>query len=123
VTVKSLPEKFGMTERDGGHKTPEAPATSGYSSQELGLQVADMTADEADTYHGFEGVMIKKVEPDSIAAEKGLRPGMLIRKVGKSDVKNVHDFETAIKGESLKSGVRFQVRTPAGNRFVVLQAQ
>jgi serine protease Do len=123
VTVKSLPEKFGMTERDGGHKTPEAPATSGYSSQELGLQVADMTADEADTYHGFEGVMIKKVEPDSIAAEKGLRPGMLIRKVGKSDVKNVHDFETAMKSESLKTGVRFQVRTPAGNRFVVLQAQ
>ncbi len=82
-----------------------------------------MTTDEADTYHGYEGVMIKKVEPDSIAAEKGMRPGMLIRQVGKTKIKNVHDFETAIKNESLKNGVLFQIRTQAGNRFVVLQAQ
>ncbi len=123
VTVKPLPDKFGMLERGANRKSPEAPATSGYTSEELGLQVADMTADEADTYHGYDGVIIKKVEPDSIAAEKGLRAGMLIRKVGKTAVKNVHDFETAMKSESLKNGVLFQVRTQAGNRFVVLQAQ
>jgi len=123
LTVKAMPEKFGMTERDGKHPAPEAPETSGFTSEELGLQVADMTTDEADTYHGYEGVIVKKVEPDSIAAEKHLMPGMLIRKVGKTPVKNVHDFETAIKNESLKNGVLFQIRTQAGNRFVVLQAQ
>ena len=81
-----------------------------------------MTADETDAYHATDGVLIRKVDPDGIAAEKGLRPGMLIHKVGKTVVKNVHDFETALKHESLKDGVLMQVRTQRGSQFVVLQA-
>ena len=90
----------------------------------LGLEVGDMTTEETnDTYKGYDGVVVRKVEPDSIAAEKGLRPGMLVRKVGKTAVHNVKEFETALKSESLKDGVLLQVRTERGNHFVVLESQ
>ncbi len=46
---------------------------------------------------------------------------MLIHKVDKTVVKNVKDFEAALKHESIKDGILLSVHTPAGNRFVVLQ--
>ena len=68
-------------------------------------------------------MIIRKVDPDGIAGEKGLRPGMLIRKIGKTEVHNVKDFEAAMKNVSLAKGVLLQLRTQTGTQFVVLQAQ
>jgi serine protease Do len=125
VTVKAMPEKYGMDERELTQKAPKAENTSTYNSDELGLQVSDMTADEAETYKGFEGVVVRKVDPNGLAAEKGLQPGMLIRMIGKPAiaVHNVKEFEAAAKKASLKDGVLMQVRTQSGNHFIVLQAQ
>ncbi len=75
VTVKALPKNFGLASRGGEHKSLEDDSTSGnYTSDDLGLQVGDVTADEADAYHGNDGVIVRKVDPDGIAAQKGLRP-------------------------------------------------
>ena len=68
-------------------------------------------------------MVVRKVEPGSVAGEKGLRPGMLVRKVGKTAVHNVKEFEAALKSESLKDGVLLQVRTERGSHFVVLETQ
>jgi serine protease Do len=124
VIVKAMPEKFGIEDREPEEHLKKEPATSSYSADGLGLEVGDMTAEEtSDTYKGFEGVIVRKVKPESIAAEKGLRPGMLIRKVGKTAVHNVKEFETALKSESLKDGVLLQIRTERGSHFVVLESQ
>ncbi len=124
VTVKAMPENYGMEKSDIEEQPKKEATTSNFSADGLGLQVGDMTAEETnDTYKGFEGVVIRKVDPESIAAEKGLRPGMLIRKVGKTVVHNVKEFETALKSESLKDGVLLQIRTERGSHFVVLDSQ
>ncbi|HTQ39018.1 MAG TPA: Do family serine endopeptidase [Pirellulales bacterium] len=124
VTVKSMPKDYGMEEGQTAQPEEKSPTTSNYSADKLGLEVSDLTSDEAaDTYKGFEGVVIRKVDPDSAAHDKGLQPGMLIRKVGKTAVHNVKDFEAALKNESLKDGILLQVRTERGNHFVVLDAQ
>ncbi len=121
VTVKSLPEKFGAVQRPARVKpVEESPAT--YEAKEMGLTVAEMSAEQREAFAGYEGVVVAEVVSDGVAAEKGLRPGMLIRKVGKTNVANLKEFESAVKGESLKDGVLLSVRTTAGNRFVVLQA-
>ena len=39
-----------------------------------------------------EGVVITKVDPDSVAAEKGLSEGFVILSVGKQPVKSVAEF-------------------------------
>lgn len=124
VTVKAMPEKFGMEDRDEPAEEKKEEKPTGYNAEGFGMQVGDMTTEETnDTYKGFEGVVIRKVDPDSIAAEKGLRPGMLIRKVGKTTVHNAKEFEAALKSESLKDGVLLQIRTERGSHFVVLDSQ
>lgn len=122
ITVKPLPSNFGEKEEQAEEGSDEK-RSAGYAADDLGLEVADMSADEAQTYSGNEGVVIRDVESGGIAAEAGLRPGMLIRKVGKTTVHNVQEFEDAVKHESIKDGVLLHVRTQAGNRFVVLQAK
>jgi serine protease Do len=123
VVVKAMPENYGLQKEEEESAVRPTPDTSGYSADDLGLQVTDLNPEEAKTYKGFSGVIIKKVDPDSIAGEKGLRPGMLIHKIGNTEIRNVKDFETAMKNVSLTKGLLMQIRTQEGNHFVVLKAQ
>lgn len=121
IAVKPLPDQFGAArpaarERDqGGRDT--------FHAEKLGFEVAMATGEDAKREGVSEtsGVVITKVDEDGPAAAKGLRPGMIIRKVGKTTIEDLASFREAVKGESLKDGVLLQVRTPNGNRFVVLQ--
>ena len=56
-----------------------------------------------------------------VAAEAGIGPGVLIRKVGKTAVKTIGDFAEAIEKESPVEGVVLQVRTPRGNSVILLK--
>jgi serine protease Do len=112
VTVKPMPESYGQNDESHEQHMKKAPTASNYEAKDLGVEVTDLTPDEADSFKGYEGVLVTKVQPESIAAEKGLRAGMLIRKVGKTDVHNVKDFEKALAGESLKKGILLHIRTP-----------
>jgi len=125
ITPKALPEKLAMNSKNSEESSQEdtESATDTYKVKEFGLVVGDMTSDEAKATGGAQGVVIRQVEPDSSASAKRLEPGMLIRKVGKTPVKNVQDFEAAMKHESPKAGVWFQVRAGNNNLFVVLKSE
>jgi S1-C subfamily serine protease len=124
VVVKPLPEEFGAKLNPGMRAEKDEPTeSSAFESKDLGMEVGEMSADEAGVFPGFDGVVIRRVDNGGVAAQKGLRPGMLIRKVGKTPVKNLNDFEAAMKNASLKDGVMFQVRTELGNNFVVLKTE
>ena len=70
----------------------------------------------------MSGVLVTSVDADKPAAEVGLTEGMLILKVGKKSVKNIEEFQSALKGESLKDGVLLLVRTRSGgSRYVVVK--
>jgi serine protease Do len=124
VTVKSLPKDFGKTAEAKERESGESHS-SGVVNKELGMEVTNMTPDQAQTlgFKGYKGVLISDVLPDGLAAQAGLREGMLILKVGKTPVESVEQFKEAMKGQSLKDGVLLLVRTDAGNRFVVIQKQ
>jgi serine protease Do len=122
VVVKALPGDFGVA-----GKSPKSGKPAGdpgaFEAEDLGLNVSELTDNLAQRlgFKGFSGVLISGVTPNGIAAEAGLREGMLILRVGKKPVASVAEFKAAIKGESLKEGVMLLVRTQEGNRFVVLQ--
>lgn len=120
VEVKSLPKKFVAATPRAGRQQDESSA---YSNRDFGLQAADLTPQLAERmgYKGFSGVIITGVDEDSLAAEAGLREGMLIIRVGNKSVKSLSEFEEAMKRTSPKDGVMLLVRTEGGNRFVVLQ--
>jgi serine protease Do len=124
IVIQSLPEDFGSNPRPRARVENDEPAApKAFEAKELGLELGDLDTDEAKAFAGYEGVLIRKVDNGSVAAEAGLRPGMLIRKVGRTPVKNLDEFEAAMKKASMKEGVMFQVRTELGNHFVVLKVE
>jgi len=120
VVVKPLPEDFAAAARPG-RVTPGAPS---HRNEDLGLEVGELTDELAKKlgYEGFQGVLITEVDPAGLAAGAGLDEGMLILRVGRTPVASIDDFQKAMKGASLKQGVLLLVRTPEGNRFVVIQS-
>jgi serine protease Do len=120
VQVKALPEQFGMQQRGRGI-APGGEET--FYSQPFGIEVRDKSTVAQDTYEGFEGVLVDRVDPDSLAAEGGLVPGVLIRKVGKTPVSSIDQFEAAIEGETPEGGIVLQIRTPRGNAVILLKKE
>jgi len=114
-----------LTRRGRPEATPDAEeAPEEYSNSTLGIEVGELSEQVAKALDmkKAEGVVITKVDPDSVAAEMKLSEGMVILSVGKQSVNNVADFRTAMKNESLDKGVLLRVRSRNGGvHFVVLR--
>jgi serine protease Do len=119
IAVKPLPKDLAQR---GVEKPLQAESSEEtYHSEEFGLEVRDKASLPEDTYEGVEGVVVDRVDPDGLAAEKGLGPGVLIRAVGKTPVTTIAEFQEAIEKENAEDGVVLKVRTPRGNAVVLLQ--
>ena len=124
VVVGTLPKEPSVASGPAFGSRGRAAAPSLYVSKELGLEVADLSKEMAERigYSGFFGVIITAVEEDGIAAQAGIREGMLILRVGRRSFRSAAEFVEALKGESLQRGVPLLIRTPDGvNRSVVLR--
>ncbi len=94
-------------------------------SDELGLTVANITPQLAEQYNlstEQQGVVITDVDPTSLAARVGLRPGDVIVQVGNRSTRNLRDYQEAIKSVNLREGIRLQVMREGTRRFVFLRA-
>jgi serine protease Do len=123
VTVVEQPSEFGLT---------EAPARSGDKSEkqaeqldQLGLEVAELTPEMAKQLgykEGTKGVVVTQVQPDSAAADAGLRRGMLLVKVDKKRVTDVAAVRQAFASAASSKEVLLQVRSPEGGTdFLVIK--
>jgi serine protease Do len=121
ITVKPLPSDLAKT---GGSLQPEAEGgAETYYSEEFGLEVRDKGSLTEDSYADFSGVVVDRVDADGVAAAAGLGPGVLIRKVGRTPVTSLAEFEQALAQESAADGVVLGVRTPRGNAVVLLKKE
>jgi serine protease Do len=121
VSLAALPDNMAGPMRMHRQHQSQNEEQGTFHSEDLGMTVANLAGEQAATFKGYDGVVIQGLDDDSPAARKGLQPGMLVRKVGQTSVKNVADFEAALKHESVKSGVMLEVRSGEGNHFVVVQ--
>lgn len=124
VVAKSLPTEFGRTARADGESSRKSPENDrSHDDKVLGIEVTEMNAAESRQlgFENYTGVLITHVDENSAAYEAGLREGMLIRKVGQTDVKSVTAFREAMNGQTVKEGVLLLVRTQQGNRYVVIE--
>jgi serine protease Do len=121
IDVKPLPSDLA---KGGRAVKPEAePAAESFHSEEFGIEVREKGSMAEDAYADFDGVLVDRVDPDGVAAAAGIGPGVLIRKVGRTPVASVAEFEAAIAKESAEDGVVLQVRTPRGNAVVLLKKE
>jgi serine protease Do len=105
--------------RDSGD---ESASKSNFS--EIGMEVSELTSDAA-AHLGLKeakGVIVSAVTPQGPADSAGLTEGMVISRVGQTDVTNVDSFRSAVAKSNLKSGVMLLVRTAEGSRFLVVKA-
>lgn len=126
LTVHRDGKKIAVTVKLGTR--PADLARGGEDSEEpsrpkrYGLEVRTLTAEMAQRL-GYDeatrGVLITEVEPDSDAAEEGLRTGMIIDRVGRTKVTTAEEFAAAAAG---KKNIRVRVVMPrgGGQRYIVL---
>ena len=119
VSVKPLPSDLAKA-GPGPLRQAEADEET-YYSKAFGIEVRDKAAGADDAFEGFAGVLVDRVDSDGIAAEAGIGPGVLVRAVGRTEVKTIADFAAAIEKETADEGVVLKVRTPRGNAVVLLQ--
>ena len=119
IAVRPLPTDLTAARPDRG-PLPELGQETFYS-EAFGLEVRSKDSVAEDAYADFEGVLVDRVDTDGLAAEAGIGPGMLIRKIGRTPVDSVEAFAEAIERESAADGVVLQIRTPRGNSVVLLK--
>jgi len=113
VTVGLFPDE----QEEGGLQ--QAPVDA---LEKIGFDVQDLTPDLAQRF-GYEadsGVIVSEVESGSAAEEAGLAPGMLILEVNRTAVKNVKQFEQAVK-KGKEGHVLLRAKNDQGTRFFNLR--
>jgi len=114
VTVATFPENEEVAE--GGKKDAAS------ALEKVGFEVQELDKDLAERF-GYEtgrGVIISDVNPGSKAEEAGLKPGMLILEVNRTEVSNVKQFEQAVsKGKT--GNLLLRVKTEQGALFLNLR--
>jgi len=116
VTLGELPDEGSAAEDEG-----EIPPAS---VEKLGLKVSDLTAELAKEYgykEGTKGVAITEVRSRA-AAGLGVKPGMLVKKVGEAAVRTTAEFAAALAKSNLAEGVEFRLEDAKGAGMSVLLA-
>ncbi|TDI91224.1 MAG: Do family serine endopeptidase [Caldithrix sp.] len=111
-----------LAERPSANGAGEPVSESSVTNQ-LGIQVANLTRELAERY-GYDndgGALVSKIRRNSVAAEKGLRRGDLIKEVDRRRVRSASDVEKII--ESLQPGdiVLFQIQRQTSNHFIAMK--
>ena len=94
----------------------------------LGFEVADLS--EIARQKGIQvdrnAVIITRVGRDSLASEKGLSPGMIVKQVRNQSISSVDEFNAALRKESLAEGILLLVTDTSqegiADKFVVVRA-
>jgi serine protease Do len=109
-----------------GKVKPKAKATSGEKIKGLDLTVATITdalRDQYDLQDTDKGVVILAVGKGSVAAEKGLLPGMIIQSVTQQAVASPKDVQKAVDAaqKAGRPSVLLQIRRGERERFIALK--
>ncbi|MEM6461259.1 MAG: Do family serine endopeptidase [Pseudomonadota bacterium] len=122
VTVFRNGDEREVTVEIGTLQEPVRPAA----------EVGSRTTDEGERLDDFgftvkpaddgNGLMITEVDPDSIAAERGMREGDIILSVNNLEVQSAKDLTDAVNSasEAGRKAVLFQITNQDSSRFVAL---
>ena len=89
----------------------EEASTSSSAERLFGMQLQDLTDDLSDAlgYARGRGVLIAAVEPDSPAEDAGIVRGLMIYRIGKTDVNSAKEAEALLSQATSGTNVDFAV--------------
>jgi serine protease Do len=117
ITVAAKPEDLAALDMQ-----QESPAESDGTARfnELGLTAQNVTAELAEQLGtSAAGVVITAVRPGSGAEGAGLESGMLISRVGRTNITNVNDLEQAANAAAGSEKLLMLVRVATGDGSVI----
>ena len=105
VEIGERPEKFAWTsDRDGDFFLDLGDDLHGalagiWAGPRLGVQTAELNKDLASYFDTDEdgGVLVLKVEDESVADEAGIKAGDVIQKIDKEDVRSADEIRQSLK--------------------------
>jgi serine protease Do len=123
VTIEEQPKSFAVAQ--GNEESSSDEGTSATIGK-IGVKLMDLTPERTKQLGmpgKTEGVLVAEVEPNSVAAEAGLKAPIVIQKVDGTRVKSTDEAEKALNKGSLEKGILLQVKHPqGGTSFVMLKA-
>ncbi len=117
------PENYGLA-TGRHHGSSGGQASPGIDA--LGLAISDLTpalAQQLGIDAQTTGAVVTQIERGSVAAQAGLRPGMVIAEVNHQPVGSAAEARKALEDASLDKGVLLLLQTDNGSLYVVLQSQ
>jgi len=104
------------------HDDGSVADTASHTLAELGLTVQTLTPGLAEQlgYQGEKGVVITQVNPGTISASAGLRPGMLILEINRKQVNNVDEFKQALTQNRKKNFLLLRVSDGKYSHYLTL---
>jgi serine protease Do len=123
VTLDKQSADYGIASRAPA-RSRSNPKPESSRFDKLGIEVGSLTKPVADQLglKATDGVVITSVRSGSLADIAGLETGMVIVQANRKPVKTADDLGKAIESQPLEKGVLLLVRTAAGARYVVVQA-
>ncbi|MBI3468847.1 MAG: PDZ domain-containing protein, partial [Planctomycetes bacterium] len=123
VVMKAMPPDL-LRPRPSIDNLGEAPDSTDreFTAQEFGFEVGEMTPEAAQRLQpeGKRGVLITRVDPDSVASKNGLQKGHAILRVGKIAVSSVDEFRSALAKQPGTDGLLLTVANPQRIQLVTL---
>jgi serine protease Do len=121
LTIEEQPAQYGTVRVPVPRQSEPEPDSVNLPG--TGLSVANLTSELAED-RGFKkdvkGVIITRVRRDSVAAEAGLRPGMVISQVDRKPVPKADKLREQMDEAALKKGVLLKIHTTDGSTNYVL---
>jgi Do/DeqQ family serine protease len=106
VVIRDGSEKTLTVKLDEKEPVKSASSATGSPAEDkgalgaLGVSVEPLTAElarRADVPNGVKGLLVEEVNPDSRAADAGIRPGDVIEEVNRQPVQSVDDLRAAVR--------------------------
>ncbi len=123
VTLAEQPSEFGPI-RVPAPKLTDLPR-EGLSVDRIGLEAIDLTPELAQSQgyrEGTKGALIVRLDRDGLAAESGLRRGLLITKVNRKPVTSAKDLKELVNAGAAEQGLLLMVQSPqTGAEYVLLK--
>jgi serine protease Do len=116
VTIAArTPEVEGRALQPEGTPAPQVGITAKKLTPEL-AQKLGLGADAT-------GVVVMVVDPGSLAAQAGVKPGQIIRSVDGKEIQSMADLEAAVGSMDLHAGVKLVLEDASGRSSVVLKGR
>jgi len=127
VVVAQQPDNYGEERTIFTGSSKKNEATEEHVVNKLGLELTDLTPEMAGRFGYAEdktGVVISKVDPNSLAADAGLQRGRLITKIDEKPVTSAAKAQEMLQKASLDKGVLIQWQDKNGSKVrTVIQGE